>query len=219
EGDSRIQFYVGDEAAGSSMENLEASFHGYFKTSKSVEASFDLAGLRLMVAKAFADMIDGKIWSSSKPGLGSTFHLSLVIKQQERKEISEKVQESKSPDWSGVKILIAEDVEPNYLLLKELLKLTRAEMIWAKDGKEAVAYFQKHGTEIDIVLMDIVMPEMDGFEAAQKIREMSANIPIIGQTAYSLEFEKNTEQLKSFNGYLTKPIWYHELISIVGKYL
>ncbi len=219
EGDSRIQFFVSDEGAGLSMENLEASFHEYFKSSKSVESSFDLAGLRLMVGKGFAELIDGKIWSSSRPGIGSTFYLALDIKEQEQKEISEKVQESKTPDWSGVKILIAEDVEPNYLLLKELLKLTKAEVIWAKDGKEAVNYFSEHSTEIDIVLMDIVMPEMDGFEAAEKIREMSANIPIIGQTAYSLEFEKNTEQLKNFNDYLTKPIWYHELINIVGKYL
>lgn len=214
-----IRFFVTDEGAGLSMEKLESAFNHFSNGQKSLDASFDLAALRIVVAKGFAQLINGSIWSDSKLGSGSTFYFAMPLGEYKEELPIEKVDDGGVPDWDGVKILIAEDVEPNYLLINELLRPTKAELIWARNGREAVEYYQEYADEIDLVLMDIIMPEMDGFEAASKIREMNKRIPIIGQTAYSLEYDNNPDQLINFNDYITKPIWYHELINSMIKYI
>ena len=214
-----IRFFVTDEGAGLSMEKLESAFNHFSNGQKSLDASFDLAALRVVVAKNFAQLIDGSIWSDSKLGLGSTFYFAMPIGAYQEELPIEKVEDGGVPNWEGVKILIAEDVEPNYLLINELLRPTKAELIWARNGREAVDYYREYAGQIDLVLMDIIMPEMDGFEAASKIREMNKRIPIIGQTAYSLEYDNNPDQLINFNDYITKPIWYHELINSMIKYI
>lgn len=216
---NKIMFFVADEGAGLSLENLESAFTHYSNRKKSFDASFDLAALRVVVAKKFAELIEGSLRSDSKLGKGSTFYLTVPFGEQKEELQTDKIQKGGVPDWRRKRILVAEDVEPNYLLLKELLKPTNAELIWARNGKEAVDYFIDHADEVDLVLMDIVMPEMDGFEAAEKIREINKRVPILGQTAYSLEYDNNPEQMVNFNDYITKPIWYHELINSMVKYL
>jgi CheY-like chemotaxis protein len=215
----KIIFFVADEGAGLSLENLESAFSHYSNRKKSLDASFDLAALRVVVAKKFAELIDGSLRADSKLGEGSTYYLTVPFGEQQEELQIDKIEEGGVPDWRRKRILVAEDVEPNFLLLKELLKPTKAELVWARNGREAVEYFIDHAEEIDMVLMDIVMPEMDGFEAAQKIREINKRVPILGQTAYSLEYDNNPDQMVNFNDYITKPIWYHELINSMVKYL
>ena len=219
EKENTIRFFVSDEGGDVSMEQLEEIFRDYFMQQENHDAPFSLDAMRLMVARKFSELIGGKVWSEMQDGAGSVYYFSLPLEEQEVEQVTEKPADKKKPDWSDKNILIAEDVEPNYLLLAELLKPTRANLVWAKDGGEAVDYFTEHGGEVDLILMDIVMPGMDGFEAAQKIKEMNPVIPVVGQTAYSLEYEKNPDQLKNFNDYVTKPIWYHELLNILSKYL
>lgn len=216
---NKIKFFVADEGAGLSLENLESAFSHYSNRKRSFDASFDLAALRVVVAKKFAELIEGNLRADSKLGKGSTFYLTVPFGEQKEELQTDKIGEGGVPDWQRKKILIAEDVEPNYLLLKELLKPTNAELIWARNGREAVDYFIDHADEVDLVLMDIVMPEMDGFEAAKRIREVSKRVPILGQTAYSLEYDNNPDQMINFNDYITKPIWYHELINSMVKYM
>lgn len=213
------RFYVTDEGAGLSLENLEKAFSQYSNRKKSLDASFDLAALRVMVAKRFAEFIGGNLWSVSKLGIGSTYYFTIPLRGKQEEFQAEKLESGGVPDWKGKRVLVAEDVDLNYMLLEELLKPTKAEIIWARNGREAVEYFREHQEEVDLILMDIIMPEMDGFEAAKRIREINKRIPILGQTAYSLEFEKNPDQLNNFNDYITKPIWYHELINSMVKYI
>ena len=123
------------------------------------------------------------------------------------------------PDWSGICILIAEDIETNYLLLKEFLKPTHAQLIWARNGREAVDIYRKEGYRINLVLLDIIMPELDGFEVAAELRKRKTKVPIIGQTAYTLENERDFTKLNNFDDYLTKPIWNHELINTLSKHI
>lgn len=219
EKENTIRFFVSDEGGDVSMEQLEEIFNSYFMKQENHDAPFSLDAMRLMVARKFSELLGGKVWSEMQDGAGSVYYFSLPFEEQEVDKVTEKPADKKKPDWSDKNILVAEDVEPNYLLLAELLKPTRANLVWAKDGGEAVDYFTEHGEEVDLILMDIVMPGMDGFEAAQKIKEMNPVIPVVGQTAYSLEYEKNPDQLKNFNDYVTKPIWYHELLNILSKYL
>jgi CheY-like chemotaxis protein len=216
---NQIIFFVDDEGAGLSLESLESAFSHYSNRKKSLDASFDLAALRVVVAKKFAELIDGSLRADSKLGEGSTYYFTIPFGEQEEELQTDKIEEGGVPDWRRKRILVAEDVEPNFLLLRELLKPTQAELIWARNGREAVDYFIDHADEVDMVLMDIVMPEMDGFEAAKKIREINKRVPILGQTAYSLEYDNTPDQMVNFNDYITKPIWYHELINSMIKYL
>jgi CheY-like chemotaxis protein len=119
--------------------------------------------------------------------------------------------------WEFKKILIAEDEETNYLFVEAILEDTKAELIWAKNGKDAVDKFNKINN-IDIILMDIKMPEMDGLTATKQIRQVDGNIPIIAQTAYAMSEDKNKCINAGCTDYLTKPINHRLLLATIDKY-
>ena len=121
-------------------------------------------------------------------------------------------------NWRGKKILIAEDVETNFILLKAVLEKTGAEIIWAKNGMEAVKIFRRD-RDIDLILMDILMPEMDGFEATKAIRKFHSTVPIIAQTAYNFDWNAIKNEGLGFNDYLAKPIGHYDLILKSYRYL
>lgn len=155
---------------------------------------------------------------SSKESLLSSVE-SLVEEYREKKQIQENIKlpgTDEELDWESKTILIAEDVENNYLIISFVLKKTGATIIWVKNGLEAVNVI-KEGKNIDLILMDIIMPEMDGFEATRQIRKINPDIPVIAQTAYSYnrnEFEENI-----FDEYLLKPIWKNDLLQKCSQYL
>lgn len=121
-------------------------------------------------------------------------------------------------DWSDKTVLIAEDVDDNFLFLKTFLRKTKINVLWAKDGKEAIEFCQKDDN-IDIVLMDIRMPFIDGYEATRKIKEFKPDLPIIAQTAYAL----NSDYQKVFDAgcdeYITKPILGKILFQKMEKFI
>ena len=121
-------------------------------------------------------------------------------------------------DWKGMEILIAEDNEMNFTLLKNILDKTGITIHWARNGQEAVELV-RNNPSIRIVLMDIIMPVMDGFEAALEIRKLRPDLPVIAQTAHPVENEKETMEQYGFQGFLTKPIWHYELILKVSRYV
>lgn len=118
------------------------------------------------------------------------------------------------PDWSGKTILIAEDTETSIMFYMAALKKTKAKLLQANNGKETVE-FVKSGEKIDLILMDINMPEMDGLEAAEEIKKLKPNLPIIIQTAYVL----NEERIRSFeagcDGFIAKPVKIYQLIETI----
>jgi len=121
-------------------------------------------------------------------------------------------------DWSDKTVLIAEDVDDNYLFLKTFLRKTKINVLWAKDGKETIDICREN-ENIDIILMDIRMPFIDGYEATRKIKEFRPNLPIIAQTAYAL----NSDYQKVFDAgcdeYITKPILGKILFQKMKKFL
>ena len=120
--------------------------------------------------------------------------------------------------WECKKILIAEDEETNFLFVEAILEDTKAELLWAKNGLDALNIIQLN-SDIDLILMDIKMPEMDGLIATQKIRQFNKEIPIIAQTAYAMTEDKNKCINAGCNDYLTKPINHRILLSTIDKYL
>jgi len=120
-------------------------------------------------------------------------------------------------NWEGKIILVAEDVLINFKLLELNLKKTNATIIWAKDGEEVVEYASKN--KVDLILMDIQMPKLNGYDATRLIRETNKVVPIIAQTAFTMTNERDSSIEAGCNAYITKPINRIELLSTIHKYL
>lgn len=122
-------------------------------------------------------------------------------------------------NWSGKKILIAEDEMMNYQYLEEALRTTDATIIWCKNGQEAIDRVIKNKEKVDAILMDIKMPKVNGYDATEQIKTFNKNIPIIIQTAFAMpeEIEKGFEV--GCNDYLEKPIRQKTLLTILNEYL
>jgi CheY-like chemotaxis protein len=125
--------------------------------------------------------------------------------------------ESTEYQWQDKNILIAEDVDINYFLLVEALKKTRANIVRAINGKEAVELCKKQS--FDLVLMDIRMPEMDGIEATREIRKFNPAIPIVAQTAFGDENDIQRIMAAGCNAHISKPINLKNFLSVIKKYI
>ncbi|MDP4207716.1 MAG: response regulator [Bacteroidota bacterium] len=123
-----------------------------------------------------------------------------------------------SYNWEHKTILIAEDEEMNFLFMEAIIESSQASILWASNGIEAVELMKQH-PDTSLILMDIRMPEMDGIEATLKIREFNTTVPIIAQTAYSTEEDRNKCLEAGCNEYLTKPISHKVLLSTIERFL
>jgi CheY-like chemotaxis protein len=120
---------------------------------------------------------------------------------------------------TGKTILIAEDEEMNFTLLNEIFKKKGMTIVKAVTGNEAVEQFIKHKDTIDIILMDIKMPEKNGYDATREIKAIKKDVPVIAQTAYAMSGEKDLSKQAGCDAYITKPVIIKELIDLVAKLL
>lgn len=125
---------------------------------------------------------------------------------------------SKGYFWRGKKILIVEDVATNHMIIDRILRKTKAETLWAMDGERAIETVKEQG-DIDLILMDIRLPKMNGYEATRKIREFKKDLPIIAQTAYVMHDEIDKVLDAGCNDLVTKPIKGDVLLETCKKYL
>jgi two-component system, cell cycle response regulator DivK len=116
-------------------------------------------------------------------------------------------------NWKGKIVLVAEDEEINYLFLEEVLRRTGARVIWARNGREAIEKYRDQ--QVDLILMDLKMPEMNGYEALSQIREIKGNTKVIAQTAFAMSGEKEEILEAGFDGYISKPIRIAELLKLL----
>jgi two-component system cell cycle response regulator DivK len=126
--------------------------------------------------------------------------------------------QNQNPDWSNYTVLIAEDEETNFVYLHTALLKTKINVIRAKNGREAVD-MSRINPSIDIILMDIKMPEMNGLEATKSIKSFRKDIPIIAQTAFAMDEDKRNCTSVGCDDFLSKPIRYKVLIEAMGKFL
>ena len=157
----------------------------------------------------------------SSRGEGSRFYFSFPLPSARPAKRREVVQSprKKTIDWSEHEVLIAEDIESNYLYIKELLNETKVKILRARDGSEAVEIFGKNPS-ISLVIMDILMPGMDGYEATDEIRKIKSDLPVIAQSAFTFEGDiQNGLYAGAFNDYIMKPFTREMLIGVMKKYL
>ena len=196
---AELKFYVKDTGIGIPANLHDKIFERFRQVDLEVSKRRGGSGLGLSISKGFVELMDGELWVESDSGKGSAFYFTIpYIPVNDSKENA-----TASNVNNGKTVLVAEDEEYNYLLIEEYLIDMDLNLIHAKDGAEAVDIC--NNTTIDLVLMDIKMPIMDGHTAALKIKETFPGLPVIAQSAYALEHEK----LKfgaAFDEYLTKPI-------------
>ncbi len=214
--DAEIQFYVRDTGIGIDKEQLELIFKNFGKTENLNTDRNRGGGLGLAIVKKVTDLLKGNIHVESEHGKGSVFTLTFPI----IKSTDNPIQPSNGTNnWSTKTIIIAEDTELNYRYLKELLVKTKISILWAKNGEEAVELYHKNEDKVDLILMDILMPEMDGIDATRMIRKMNTNIPVIAQTALSMDEDKLSCIEAGCNHVLVKPIISDDLIAAIRKFM
>lgn len=120
-------------------------------------------------------------------------------------------------NWSNKTILIAEDVESNYLFLEEVIGRTGANILWATNGQNAIDIFTQN--DIDLILMDIQMPLLNGFDATREIKKINPKIPVISQTAYAMAEDRGKSIAAGCDDYISKPISSQKLLNLIDKYL
>jgi CheY-like chemotaxis protein/two-component sensor histidine kinase len=199
-----LYFYVRDSGSGIRKELHDKIFERFRQGENPGE--MDGVGLGLAISKAYVELLGGKIGIESKEGKGSLFFFTLPFNSRVNEEPVSKEESAVLPGtMPSFKVLIAEDDEISYVLLREALKLKNIHTCRAKNGQEAVDLI-KEQPDINLVLMDIKMPVMGGIEATRLIKEISPDTPVIVQSAYANQSEIQQTYLAGCDDYLTKPI-------------
>ncbi len=218
---NELEFFVKDTGIGIPKVWKEAVFERFIQADISNKMARQGAGLGLSISKAYVEMLGGKIRVESEEGKGSIFYFTLPYqteKMEEKNTINEVLTPAEMTPVKKLKILIAEDDELSERLLSIIVQKFGNEIISVKTGTEAVAACLNN-PDINLVLMDILMPEIDGYEATRQIRKFDKNVIIIAQTAYALEGDKEKAIAVGCNDYITKPIKTDELKLMIIKYM
>jgi len=210
-----LEFFIEDTGLGIPSEHHLEIFKPFRKSEPETSRFYEGAGVGLAICKGNIDLLKGKVYLQSAPGTGSKFRFTIPY---------EPVLSGESffePDDSilsleGLKVLVAEDEMMNFSYIEELLEGTGIEIHHALNGKLAVDLCQNNNN-YDLVLMDIRMPVMNGYEATKLIKELRPELPVIAQTAYITCEERHKAIEAGFDAFLSKPFLKEELLEVLGK--
>ncbi|MEW5846808.1 MAG: PAS domain S-box protein [Bacteroidota bacterium] len=209
-----IQCYVQDTGIGISPEKQALIFERFRQADDTYTRIYGGSGLGLAISKGLVDLLGGHIWVDSTEGQGSTFYFTIPFQEGDDNEKTSKsiTKELLSPELlKDKKILVVEDIKEIRLYFERLLEPTGAKTIFAHNAREARVLFKKH-KDISIVLLDIRLPDADGYSIASEFKRQRPDLPIIAQTAYALQSEFNKSIESGCDDYVTKPIDSHLLI-------
>lgn len=216
-----IEFYVKDSGIGIPKNRQEAIFERFIQADIADIMAHQGAGLGLSISKAYVEMLGGKIWVESEENMGSTFHFTLPFKHV-KKDINSTtkpiIATSKATNDKKLKLLIVEDDDESTLLIKIAVKSLTDNILTSKKGDEAIEIC-RNNPDIDLILMDIKLPVMDGYEATRQIRQFNTKVIIIAQTAYALAGDREKAIQAGCNDYISKPIKRNQLIELIDNYL
>ena len=216
-----LEFSVEDTGIGLSKEELNTIFSRFKRGMQSEEKNIAGTGLGLSISKNLVELLGGKMWVSSEVGQGTRFWFELPyfrVLQKTDKTRKQKLTDSTQYDWSNLTFLVAEDDDSSYIYVKELLKKTKVQLVRAVNGREVIEAV-KFSEKIDCILMDIQMPYINGYEATKEIKKLNPSIPVIAQTAFAMEGDKEKSILAGCDDYITKPVQPRYLLEKISQFL
>jgi hypothetical protein len=218
--ENKIEFHVKDTGIGIQASMQDEIFKRFRQVEGSATRQYGGSGLGLTLSKAYVELLGGKIWLNSRLGKGTELRFTVPYKKEKQdiKTELETVVEIKTETVAPKTILIAEDEDYNFMFIEAILSRVKFEIIRAENGVEAVEMC-KSNPNIDLVLMDIKMPIMNGYEATTLIKEFMPDIPIIAVTAYSTEADKNKAFASGCTDFLSKPFKGEMLIARIKQQL
>jgi len=211
----KLEFCIKDTGVGIRKEMLEKIFERFSQEEKEISRKFGGLGLGLSIARENARLLGGSIRVTSEKGKGSAFYVEIPYKAVYVSKVGENDKKK-----SKIMILIVEDEEVNYQFIEILLRKSEYpfDLQHATNGVEAVAFCEAH-QETKLVLMDLKMPGMNGFDASRKIKAIRPNLPIIAQTAYSTEADKERAMEAGCDAFISKPFRKQDLYDLIDAYL
>lgn len=211
-----LEFYVKDTGIGIPKEAYPVVFERFRQADSDENKTYGGTGLGLAISKAYIEKMGGRIWFESNVNTGSTFYFCIPYKAVEREDISRFAEEQAREN--APTILVVEDEEINYLYIEEVVSQLNYNVLHAKSGTEAVEMCKTH-TELQLVLMDIKLPGMNGLDATRKIRTFNPELPIIAQTAYAMSEDREKALEAGCVDYIAKPVKKQQLITMIKQYL
>ena len=225
-GDNKIRFEVKDTGIGLSKEQTGKLFKAFSQADSSTTKKYGGTGLGLAISKQLVELMNGKIWVESKIGEGSKFIFDIELKKLDDTEVLSNINDEtqKNKDLQkeirtlkGSRILLAEDNKVNQEIIIILLEESGIKIDLAADGFEAIEKFK--GNNYELILMDIQMPIMDGYEATKTIRETDKDIPIVALTANAMKEDIEKTKAAGMNKHLNKPIEVEELFRTLLEFI
>ena len=216
-GYSIFEFTCRDTGIGMSKEFQERIFEPFAQEHMGSRSKYVGTGLGMPIAKSLVEKMGGTIELTSQEGVGSQFVIRIPFKIDEEHK-TEAVKEATSASIEGLSVLLVEDNELNMEIAKFIIENEDANVTCATNGKEAVNIYKKSPEFFDIILMDIMMPEMDGYEATKVIRSLDSKIPIVAMTANAFTEDKIKAKKAGMNTHLSKPLDKDTLVQVVAKF-
>jgi PAS domain S-box-containing protein len=215
-----ISFFVKDTGIGISAEDQSIVFIPFRQVETTSSRTYGGNGLGLSISRALVNKLGGTLSLVSEEGKGSVFSFNIpYVKGNDNDTDAEPlIQSDIQYNWDKHKILIAEDELFNYRYIKEILLPTNVKTLHAWDGKQAVEMVREH-PDISLVLMDLKMPEMDGYAATRIIKKLRPHLPVIAQTATALSEDREYALKSGFDNWLSKPIERNMIKEIIDPYL
>jgi len=219
-GSAKLEFYVKDSGIGIPKDRQEAIFERFVQADIEDKHAKQGSGLGLAISKAYAEMLGGKIWVESEEGKGSTFYFTI-----ENNAGNETKSATKNDGQIVIKdnisgklnVLVVEDDETSQYFISLVVEKYANKIIAVNSGLEAIELC-RNNADIDLILMDIQLPKMNGYEATKEIRKFNKDVIIIAQTAYALAGDKEKAISMGCNDYISKPIDQTKLDSLIKKY-
>ncbi len=212
------EFWVKDTGIGIAQNKQDSVFGQFVQADFSHSSGFEGSGLGLSISQGYANLLNGEIQLKSEPGVGSTFYVRIPNNQLTEEDSKKELKTSSSSHdiKSKYNIIIVDDDITSFNYLKYALKEVTEHITHAKDGLEAIELAKKY-TDTDIILMDIKMPKLNGFEATKEIRKFNKTVYIVAQTAYAQEGFKAKVNEVGCDAYIPKPIHKEKLLEVVGQ--
>jgi PAS domain S-box-containing protein len=214
-----IEFFVKDTGMGICLSDQKIIFERFTQIDLSITRGYEGAGLGLAICKGLLEFMNGSIWLESDVKQGTTFFFNIPLLSAPKNEnILKSSAQLSIKSKKKANILITDDDLISFKLIKRMLDKSKFEVFHAFNGKQSLE-FVKNNLDLDLILMDIKMPDMDGYEATNKIKNLRPDLPVIAHSAFGFLEKSNNSNKACFDDYLIKPFEINQFTNIIDKYL